>query len=322
LGVVLREDRRPSEAEPACEKAITLWAKLATDFPKERTFRHQEANARNNLGYLLTENDRARRAEPHHREALKLFEALAVEDSDNSGYRDGQGMSHAGLAAALFAAGRLKEAQESQDRAVDLYRELARSKPRPWYQFKLAEEQSNRANLATAAGQDGAAVRALEDALAIQEKLAADLPKVPRYPQAVNRTCNQLAWLLATCNEGNVRDPQRAVKLAERAVKDSPNEGSFWNTLGVARYRVGDYKRAIEALDKSMSLRKGGDAFDWFVLAMAHYRLHQTDDARKWYDRAVEWTKQREERPEKDRRGQLELQRFHSEAKELLTGRD
>ena len=33
-----------------------------------------------------------------------------------------------------------------------------------------------------------------------------------------------------------------------------PDVGSYRNTLGVARYRAGDYDGAIEALEKSMEL--------------------------------------------------------------------
>ena len=57
----------------------------------------------------------------------------------------------------------------------------------------------------------------------------------------------------------------------------------------MAHYRAGDWKAAIAALDKSMQLRKGGDSFDWFFLAMAHWQLGNKDEARKWYDQAVEW---------------------------------
>ena len=38
-----------------------------------------------------------------------------------------------------------------------------------------------------------------------------------------------------------------------------------------------------------MDLRNGGDSFDWFFLAMAHWRLGEKDKAREWYERAVQW---------------------------------
>ena len=50
-------------------------------------------------------------------------------------------------------------------------------------------------------------------------------------------------------------------------------------------------KTAAEALEKSMSLNKGGEAADWFFLAMTRWRQGQPAEARKWFDRAVAWTR-------------------------------
>jgi tetratricopeptide (TPR) repeat protein len=98
-----------------------------------------------------------------------------------------------------------------------------------------------------------------------------------------------LAWLLATCPEARFRNPTRAVNLAERAVQLAPDDGGSYNTLGVAHYRAGDRKAASNALEKSMSLRQGGDPFDWLFFAMAQWRLGKKEEARTWYDRSVAW---------------------------------
>ena len=37
-----------------------------------------------------------------------------------------------------------------------------------------------------------------------------------------------------------------------------------------------------------MSLRAGGSSYDWFFLAMTHWRLGDRDKARAWFDRAVQ----------------------------------
>jgi hypothetical protein len=84
-----------------------------------------------------------------------------------------------------------------------------------------------------------------------------------------------------------------------------------WNTLGVAHYRRGDWKVAIAALMKSMDLRKAGDSFDWFFLAMGDWKLDQKEEARKWYDQAVAWMDKNQPQNE-------ELRRFWAEAAELL----
>jgi tetratricopeptide (TPR) repeat protein len=129
---------------------------------------------------------------------------------------------------------------------------------------------------------------------------------------------NTLAWLLATCPDVQLRDPRRAVEVARKAVELAPRAGTFWNTLGAAHYRAGDWDAAVSALAKSMELRKDGDAFDWFFLAMAHRKLGHGDEARKWYDRALHWLEQNREALEKDSQHAEELRRFRREAEEVL----
>jgi tetratricopeptide (TPR) repeat protein len=140
---------------------------------------------------------------------------------------------------------------------------------------------------------------------------------VPDYSKAIKldpkfaATHNVLAWVLATCPSPNLRDPQRAVELAKKAVELTPSEGNYWNTLGTAHYHAGDWNAAVPALKKSMDLRKGGNSFDWFLLAMAYWQLGDKEQARRWYDKAVPWMDKND--PKND-----ELRRFRSEAAELL----
>jgi hypothetical protein len=56
---------------------------------------------------------------------------------------------------------------------------------------------------------------------------------------------------------------------------------------------------------------KGGDAAQWFFLAMAQWQLGQKDKAREWYDRAVGWMDKNEPK-------NVELRRFRVEASKLL----
>jgi uncharacterized protein HemY len=123
--------------------------------------------------------------------------------------------------------------------------------------------------------------------------------------------CNVSAWLLATAADPKSRDPQAAVRLAQKAVAQAPQTGEFWNTLGVAHYRAGDWNAAVEALEKGMALRNGGDGRDWVFLAMARWKQGHTKEAKEWLDRAVGWM-------EKNQPTNAVFQRFRAEAEELL----
>src|SRR5262249_43522220 len=103
------------------------------------------------------------------------------------------------------------------------------------------------------------------------------------------RALQLLAWLRCTCPQQELRVPAEAVKLAETACKYHPQHGACWNTLGLARYRAGDYRAALDALNKVQSLHAGGDGLNGFLLAMVHAQLKDRRQARKWYNQALAW---------------------------------
>jgi Flp pilus assembly protein TadD len=108
----------------------------------------------------------------------------------------------------------------------------------------------------------------------------------PNWPFCINH----LARLLATCPEAKIRNPKRALELAQKVVKAAPKEGAYWNTLGVAQYRNGHWKEAISASTRSMELLNGQlESLNDLFLAMAHWQLGQKEEARQWYCRAVHW---------------------------------
>jgi tetratricopeptide (TPR) repeat protein/serine/threonine protein kinase len=139
------------------------------------------------------------------------------------------------------------------------------------------------------------------------------------YEEAIKRTPkhtwarDRLAWLLATCPEAAVRDPARAVELANGTLAIVLQGGAFWNTLGVARYRAGDWKAALEALNKCVeqSPGLGVPGSTYYFLAMTHHQLGNKEEARKWYDKAGAGMEKNQPKNE-------ELRRFREEAAEVL----
>jgi serine/threonine protein kinase/Tfp pilus assembly protein PilF len=95
---------------------------------------------------------------------------------------------------------------------------------------------------------------------------------------------NTLAWQLSTCPDLELRDPNRAVKLAKMARDAHPRDAGYWNTLGAAQYRDGKFKAALEALDRSIQLSNDNPS-DRFFAAMAHWQLEEKEQARKLYEK-------------------------------------
>jgi serine/threonine protein kinase/tetratricopeptide (TPR) repeat protein len=151
---------------------------------------------------------------------------------------------------------------------------------------------------------------AAAQAALIRRQLAAAREAVRLKPDSGD-ALNSLAWLLATCSHAELRHPREAVTLAKKAVEFAPKQYQEWNTLGVAHYRAGDATAAVAALHQSTELRRGGNGYNWFFLAMAHWQLGEKDKAREFYDQAVQWTDTNRPRDE-------ELRRFRAEAAELM----
>jgi WD40 repeat protein len=110
---------------------------------------------------------------------------------------------------------------------------------------------------------------------------------------------NELAWAYLAAPEA-LRDVRAAVPLAEKAVRLAPKPATYRNTLGVAYYRAGRYREAVEVLRRNVEEEADWAlAFDLYFLAMSHHRLGETAPARAYYDWAVRWgATQRDLKPE------------------------
>jgi tetratricopeptide (TPR) repeat protein len=99
----------------------------------------------------------------------------------------------------------------------------------------------------------------------------------------------RMSWFLSICPDARFRNPRLGLQLAQRAAQLSERlrEGSI--ELGIAHYRAGNWKAALEELQKAMVLRGGGDCADWFFLALTHWQLGHQAEARQWYDKAYKW---------------------------------
>jgi serine/threonine protein kinase/Flp pilus assembly protein TadD len=173
---------------------------------------------------------------------------------------------------------------------------------------RLLASMHNLAQSYHALGRHADALQLYEETLALAE---AKLPK--NHPKTL-LIMNNLAWLLATAEDVQFRDPARAVELAAKAAQLAPNNGDFSGTLGVARYRTGDWQQAALDLEKAISLRSPEDsvnANESFFLAMARWQIGDKPGARQWFDKGLAWM-------DKDKSRVDEVARFRAEAAELL----
>jgi tetratricopeptide (TPR) repeat protein len=107
-----------------------------------------------------------------------------------------------------------------------------------------------------------------------------------------------------------------AVKLAQSFVHPNVKNADARTNLGAVLYRAKQDQEAITELNEAIKLRgTGGTALECLFMAMAHHRLEHADEAKKWFDRAVQAI---DKEPPSLWNQRLELQLLRREAAQLL----
>jgi tetratricopeptide (TPR) repeat protein len=118
---------------------------------------------------------------------------------------------------------------------------------------------------------------------------------------------------LTRCPATEFRDAKQAVEIAQQLTTARPGNATFWNTLGAALYRNGDWGPAVQALQRAQEKRPTGTEHgsDLFWLSMAQWQLNEQEAARAAYRHGVEWL-------EATLPHNPELRRLQREAADLL----
>jgi tetratricopeptide (TPR) repeat protein len=98
-------------------------------------------------------------------------------------------------------------------------------------------------------------------------------------------------WFFAHGPDVALRDPARAVALAEHTVQYT-GVVRGWLLLAMARYRAGQFAQARHALEQARRLHRGGDAWDWLLLALLDAQDGKLVDAKEWQRKAMAWLKE------------------------------
>jgi serine/threonine-protein kinase len=106
-----------------------------------------------------------------------------------------------------------------------------------------------------------------------------------RYRRTVDEHHAFAAARSLTQAPGAGTDPAEAVRLAERAVKVRPQFGWFRHALALAYLRAGQADRAVREAQEALKVGPGWHPpLDWLVLSLAHHRLGQAGEARRWLE--------------------------------------
>jgi serine/threonine protein kinase/tetratricopeptide (TPR) repeat protein len=274
-------------------------------------FHRYEIGTRVCLAEVLGAAGRQDEADALFREVADSQLELETELGHDPQFRLGLANLHAAGAGGLVRAGRFVEAEQCSRLALHGYAILLGDSPhRAEFRDRLASEHYRLGRILSALDRIAEAVPMFRSAAEHYRQLAGKDMHREAYRSAQAASLNAAAWLLATAEAETLRDPDLAVELARQSVELVDSKAEHWNTLGIAQYRAGDFAAALEALERSMALGNGGNGCDWFFLSMTHWKLGEQDEARRWYQAAIEWM---DTHAPEDR----ELQRFRAEAQEL-----
>ena len=206
------------------------------------------AGAQNNLGILLAKQGRTAEAIEYYQKAIELNPARA-ESYNNLGnllatqgrpaeairqfqkalaVEPGYTKAHYSLADIFFAQGRW-------DEAIEHYQQALKQMPDSIHvRYQLGLALQSRGRIAGAVAQ-------------LQKVLELD----PKHISAQNN----LAWLLATCPDGSLRDGKQAVALAQQAVQLSGGHApEILDTLAAAHAEAGSFPEAVATAQRALDL--------------------------------------------------------------------
>ncbi len=309
--------RLKAQAEGDYRRSIDLFDKLLAEAPEDRTILRFYADALGSWGWgwYLGITGRIGEAETNYRRAIQLLRELVRDPDPRAGYAlngpNASVESHDllslvtvgdALTTILDATGRGHEAEAQRRQLEDDTAFAAR-------RFGGPDYQGVRRYWAFHLVSDGHMYLGKQDdrrSAVMSFRMAIMLDPESDHVQ------NSLAWVLASFPGDPWFDPPRALTLARKAVAMKPTNWLYWNTLGVAAFRLRDWKLADESLRKATQLdASGGNAFNWFFLAMTLWQQGQRGDAQQLFHQAVAWMK-------KEQSDNPELRAFHTEAADLL----
>lgn len=238
------------------EKDSRMLARAVRHYRRAVQFEPRNAGLHNNLGNALVRQGKLREAEAEFRQAIRL--------------RPDYAEPHYNLGNLLLQQGRVEE-------AITQFREAIRFRP------DFVEARNNlgtallrKGRIREAIAQFEEAIRARPDRGKAWDNLAMVLARQGRYRKVeellrrrlkVNpydiRTKLNLAWLLSTCPDPEVRDGREALSLAEEVLRASGSRSAeAMEVLAAAYAEVGRFEDAVRTAERAASLARSSGRKD------------------------------------------------------------
>lgn len=277
---------RLEEAESLLQRAIEIGEELLKQPSAGPSYRHKLALTYRIHGQVWKDID-PDKAESSFRESLALMRELAIDAPRD--FRTKRQLSYSldQLADVLLSLKKNEESEAASIEAHEVVAELAEqgnqyafSKDYAINARKLAERYVQMKKFPDASD-------FYRKSLELWSKLADEFPDTPDSHQQLSITRNEMAMFLATCPNLALRDPELAVELASLAVESDSEDEYFESTLGIARYRSGDWQQAVESMAKSREMGLEVEPLDDLYYAMALWQVGRNQESVDLYESVV-----------------------------------
>jgi tetratricopeptide (TPR) repeat protein len=295
---------RHEEAESQLRISLATLRKTAEDCPELSQIRLAICAGLDRLSLLYQNTNRTAEADKSLNLAVALAEKLAAEKPNNPDVRRQQTHLQIHRVERIAATGQFSQAQDLPKCLTSLAKLADDYSAAPDFRRDLAQALDLLGCLLTKESKKAEAAKTFREVRRLREELTRNYPEAPGH-------FRELAWFLATCPDESIRDAKLAEQLAQRTVALAPEDGDGWSTLGVARYRIGDWQKAQSALLQATRLQNGGGFAQWLFLAMAYHQLSDHAQAGQWVDKANVWIEQNQPVSE-------DLARLRSEAEKVM----
>jgi tetratricopeptide (TPR) repeat protein len=259
------------KAETAYRRALTAYQNLAEAGLAADDSGTTMAAIHNDLGNLLRSGDRRAESRNAHQEALEILKGIPAERAQRPESRFELARTYSFLSSSLPArhlgrrrghggtrpaqqppTGRLLEAEENNHRALDLLKKLDEECPaNPRYRLATARAERDRSMIATAIGRKEDSDKSRTEAIAILEKLVAELPNTPECRYELAET---YAMWTADGPHGDANGQlRRAIELSSDLATRYPSVPKYRASLARSRFRLAEALRSDGSLAEAES---------------------------------------------------------------------
>jgi serine/threonine-protein kinase len=292
---------RNKEAKEQATLALSDLIDLVNSQPDIHRYHEAHAACTQTLGLILRDLNETELADKAFRAAIRKFQDLVAKAQDVPGYRRRLAGSLSSLGRLQYKTGKLAAAEEILLEAMGEFQKVVKAGLNdPFTQDSLAWCDAHLGDVLRQAGKADKARDYYANALAIRENLRTQ----PEHLYT-------LGWFLATCDDPQFRDPERAVRVCRQAIELAPDNARYANGLGMAWYRAGKWNECIQAVQEAEKRRSEPSSYDLYVLALAYAKQGNKEQATRCNDQACKLMDQ-------NCPGNIELAKLRTEAAESL----